>query len=127
MSAGPSHPYRAVASFDGGDLDCGSGLLLLIRKHIDPLDLGQLLEIQSSEPSVKVDLPAWCRLTGNELVSQIELADRVSFLVSKGRFTAPDLATGGSFENAARERSPAPVTQPLKNVVIPASLPAPAE
>jgi 5-methyltetrahydropteroyltriglutamate--homocysteine methyltransferase len=21
------------ASFDGGDLDCGSGLLLLIRKH----------------------------------------------------------------------------------------------
>ena len=92
MSAGPSHPYRAAASFDGGDLDCGNGLLLLIRRHIDPLEPGQLLEIQSSEPTVKEDLPAWCRLTGNELVSQIELADRVSFLVAKGRFAAPALA-----------------------------------
>lgn len=126
MAADPSHPYRAVASFDGGDLDCGNGLLLLIRKHIDPLELGQLLEIQSSEPTVKVDLPAWCRLTGNELVSQIDLADRVSFLVSKGRFKATDAAAGGIRENATRRVSPAPVTQPLKEIVIPTSLPAPA-
>ena len=33
-------------SFDGGDLDCGNGLLLLIRKHIDPLPRGGLLEIR---------------------------------------------------------------------------------
>ena len=39
------------ASFDGGALDCGSGLLLLIRQHIDPLREGQLLEIASSEAS----------------------------------------------------------------------------
>ena len=62
------HPYPPAASFDGGDLDCGNGLLLLIRKHIDPLDPGQLLEIISVEPSVDGDLPAWCRLTGNQLV-----------------------------------------------------------
>ena len=34
------HPYPPAVSFDGGDLDCGSGLLLLIRKHIDPLESG---------------------------------------------------------------------------------------
>jgi hypothetical protein len=29
------HAYAADASFDGGDLDCGNGLLLLIRQHMD--------------------------------------------------------------------------------------------
>ena len=56
-------------SFDGGDLDCGNGLLLLIRKHIDPLPRGGLLELRSTEISVDEDLPAWCRMTGNELLS----------------------------------------------------------
>ena len=65
------HPYQPHDSFDGGDLDCGNGLLLLIRKHIDPLTPGQLLEILSTESSVVEDLPAWCRLTKNELVSHI--------------------------------------------------------
>jgi len=62
------HPYEADASFDGGDLDCGNGLLLLIRQHIDPLERGQLLEFRSTEISVEEDFPAWCRMTGNPLV-----------------------------------------------------------
>jgi len=64
----PQHPYPPNISFDGGDLDCGNGLLLLIRKHIDPLPAGGLIEIRSREISVREDLPAWCRMTGNELV-----------------------------------------------------------
>jgi 5-methyltetrahydropteroyltriglutamate--homocysteine methyltransferase len=52
--------YPPDASFNGGDLDCGSGLLLLIRKHIDPLARGQILEVRSTEPSVEQDLPSWC-------------------------------------------------------------------
>jgi len=59
------HPFEPAVRFDGGDLDCGSGLLLQIRRRIDLLDPGQLLEIHSTEPSVAEDLPAWCRLTGN--------------------------------------------------------------
>lgn len=65
------HPYAAKTSFDGGELDCGSGLLLLIRKHIDPLLPGELLEIRSREISVGEELPAWCRMTGNQLVSHL--------------------------------------------------------
>jgi 5-methyltetrahydropteroyltriglutamate--homocysteine methyltransferase len=72
-------------SFDGGDLDCGSGLLLMIRSHIDPLPRGGLLEILSTEISVREDLPAWCRLTGNELVVTEGRGGRVTaFLVCKG-------------------------------------------
>ena len=80
------HPHQADVSFDGGDLDCGNGLLLLIRKHIDPLDRGGLLEIRSTEISVDEDLPAWCRMTGNELISFIKQDNQRSFLVAKGKF-----------------------------------------
>ena len=82
-------PFEPAVRFDGGDLDCGCGLLLQIRRRIDPLDSGQLLEIRSTEPSVAEDLPAWCRLTGNELVSTWH--DREQglwiFLISKNRFS----------------------------------------
>ncbi len=63
------HTQSPDVSFDGGDLDCGSGLLLLIRRHIDPIAAGQTLEILSTDATVEVDLPAWCRMTSNDLVS----------------------------------------------------------
>ena len=70
MAESPRHPFTPAVSFDGGDLDCGSGQLLLIRKHIDPLEGGELLEILSTDSSVEEDLPSWCRLTGNQMVSR---------------------------------------------------------
>jgi 5-methyltetrahydropteroyltriglutamate--homocysteine methyltransferase len=78
------HSRTPDVSFDGGDLDCGNGLLLLIRKHIDPMQPGELLEIRSTEISVDEDLPAWCRLTRNELVSFTKEGKQRSFLVCKG-------------------------------------------
>ena len=95
--------YRPDVSFDGGDLDCGSGLLLLIRRHIDPLARGQILEVRSTELSVEQDLPSWCRLTGNELVSSSRNAGTWSFLVCKGSL-------------AEKSESPAP-TQPKLGAV----------
>jgi 5-methyltetrahydropteroyltriglutamate--homocysteine methyltransferase len=77
-----------------------------------------LLEIRSTEISVDEDLPAWCRMTKNELVSWTKTGKQRSFLVCKGAL-------------AERQTAQA-VTQmqgPLMNVVqihIPASLPEPA-
>lgn len=79
-----AHTLHADTAFDGGDLDCGNGLLLLIRRHIDPLPRGGLLEIRSTEISVDEDLPAWCRMTKNELVSWTKEGRQRSFLVCKG-------------------------------------------
>lgn len=128
------HPYPPVVSFDGGDLDCGNGLLLLIRKHIDPLDRGQLLQILSTESSVAEDLPSWCRLTGNELVDVwSDGARQRSFLVAKGAFVAPPDPGAAALAAApvapahrADGRVAAPITQPIVDVVVPATLPAPA-
>lgn len=96
MSDATQHPQHADVSFDGGDLDCGNGLLLLIRKHIDPLDRGGLLEIRSTETSVDEDLPAWCRMTGNELVSFIKSGKQRSFLVAKGKLAERNSAAAAA-------------------------------
>lgn len=116
-------PDRPDASFDGGDLDCGNGLLLLIRRHIDPLQRGQLLEILSTETSVKEDLPAWCGLTGNELVAMRESGRQRSFLVCKG--TLAQRRNGAAVAAAATPivRAVAPVRIPDR---LPGPVPAPA-
>jgi 5-methyltetrahydropteroyltriglutamate--homocysteine methyltransferase len=85
MNPTGQHQLPPDVSFDGGDLDCGNGLLLLIRKHIDPMARGQLLEIRSTEISVDEDLPAWCRLTGNDLISWTKAGKQRSFLICKGK------------------------------------------
>jgi 5-methyltetrahydropteroyltriglutamate--homocysteine methyltransferase len=88
MELVPAHSYQADTSFDGGDLDCGNGLLLLIRRHIDPMQPGQVLEILSNEVSVEEDLPAWCRLTSNRLLSWTRNGKQRSFLLCKGQEVA---------------------------------------
>ncbi|WP_458413419.1 sulfurtransferase TusA family protein [Schinkia sp. CFF1] len=57
---------------DGGDLDCGSGLLLIIKKNMDPLNIGGILEIRSREASVEGDLPAWCRMVKHEFLGMAD-------------------------------------------------------
>jgi 5-methyltetrahydropteroyltriglutamate--homocysteine methyltransferase len=114
------HQLAADRSFDGGDLDCGNGLLLLIRQHLDPMERGELLEFRSTEISVEEDFPAWCRMTGNELVSFVRRGKERSFLVCKGRLAE---------RKPARRVSPealATVTRRPVTVTIPAELPAPA-
>lgn len=61
---------------DGGDMDCGSGLLLLITRAMRRLDDGERLGIRSAERSVTVDLPVWADLVGHDLTAEVaETAD----------------------------------------------------
>lgn len=74
----------ANASCDGGDLDCGSGLLLIIRSAMAPLRAGELLLVKSRELSVREDLPAWCRLVGHALLGErSEEGGYTHFLIRK--------------------------------------------
>ena len=111
------HVHEPDTSFDGGDLDCGGGLLLLIRRHIDPLEPGGLLEILSTDSTVEVELPAWCRLTGNKLVSWTKDDNWRSFLVSKGPYSG---------RNGAQAPAAPTMQQIREEVSIPDSLPEPS-
>ena len=57
---------------DGGDQGCGGGLLLLMLQAMKRLEPGAVLEVRSTDPGVREDLPAWCRMTGNELLAEQE-------------------------------------------------------
>ncbi|MEZ6186151.1 MAG: OsmC family protein [Planctomycetota bacterium] len=94
---------------DGGDLDCGSGLLLIIRDAMQPLDPGGLLEVRSREISVVEDLPAWCRMVGHALLGVTPGEGKYQhFLIRKKGGDDADLATdleaARSFEWRARIR-----------------------
>jgi uncharacterized OsmC-like protein/TusA-related sulfurtransferase len=80
----PTDLPQPDAVCDGGDLDCGSGLLLIIRNAMTPLAAGGVLEVRSRELSVREDLPAWCRMVGHNLLGmQDSEGGYVHYLVRK--------------------------------------------
>jgi TusA-related sulfurtransferase len=79
----PSELAPAVV-FDGGDLDCGSGLALLIRQHMLEVPVGEVLELRSREITVCDDLPPWCRLSKHEYLGSLPGDNTVRFFVRKG-------------------------------------------
>lgn len=76
--------FHADAMIDGGDLDCGSGLLLIIKKQMDPLEIGQVLEVRSTDRTVADDLPIWCRMVKHEFLGQEKTDTYTSYYVKKG-------------------------------------------
>lgn len=69
---------------DGGDLDCGSGLLLIIKKAMDPLFAGEILEVRSRERTVADDLPAWCRMVNHEFLNSEPGDGTTRYFIRKG-------------------------------------------
>ncbi len=119
MDAIAQHSHTPDTTLDGGNVDCGGGLLLFIRRAIDPLPPGGLLEILSTEPTVEVELPAWSRITGNELVSWTRNGEVRSYLVSKGSLSGRE--SGMAFPAPSHATLPRTV-----DVSVPANLPTPS-
>ena len=54
--------------FDAMELGCGQ-LLLEFRMHIRPLPEGSIVMLASRDIASPMEIPAWCRLTGNRLIA----------------------------------------------------------
>jgi tRNA 2-thiouridine synthesizing protein A len=50
------------------ELGCGD-LVMALMKAVTPLEAGQIIDIIAHDPGAKEDIPAWCRITGHELLS----------------------------------------------------------
>jgi uncharacterized OsmC-like protein/TusA-related sulfurtransferase len=97
---------RAVC--DGGDLDCGSGLLLIIKKAMDPLLSGQILEVRSREKTVLEDLPAWCRMVEHQYLGCEPGENTVRYFIRKGSDQAElaqDLEAAKGYQWSVRAQS----------------------
>jgi TusA-related sulfurtransferase len=80
----PDKEISPAHMFDGGDLDCGSGLILLIRENMLQIPAGAILEMRSREAAVAVDLPPWCRMSGHTYLGQEPGEGFTRYFIRKG-------------------------------------------
>ena len=69
--------WQADAFYDAGDQSCARTVLEIIAECMLGLTHNQTLEIRATDPSLGIDLAAWCRLTGHALV----MCTRDSYLI----------------------------------------------
>ncbi len=67
---------------DTGCLTCAA-LYPKIKKELGELNRGEIFEIISTSPASSQDIPAWCRMTGNELVETKEEGKKIRFYIKK--------------------------------------------
>ena len=58
------------AEWNAGDLGCGE-LVLELWGRMQGLAPGGVLRLIARDPGAPADIPAWCRLTGHVLVSDV--------------------------------------------------------
>lgn len=61
-----------------GESGCGS-LIVGLKTQLGQIRSGELLQITALNAGARVDLPAWCRVTGHSLVS----ADHPNYVLRK--------------------------------------------
>lgn len=79
--AAPSPAFDEV--FDGMGQACVD-LLLPMARQVKALAPGAVLRVVTDDPAAREDLGAWCRMTGNELVSVERKEGYATFFVRRG-------------------------------------------
>ncbi|MFQ6014089.1 MAG: sulfurtransferase TusA family protein [Anaerolineae bacterium] len=46
--------------------------IIMTAKKIKELEVGQVLEVLSTDPGIREDMPAWCRQTGHQYLGLVE-------------------------------------------------------
>ena len=57
--------------------------IVKMAKTIKEIEVGQTFEAIATDPGVMADVPAWCRSTGNELVSLNKVEKEFHFVVRR--------------------------------------------
>ncbi|NJM07009.1 sulfurtransferase TusA family protein [Candidatus Gracilibacteria bacterium] len=76
----------ADAVLDAGESGCGE-LTMLIFQAVRRLAPGQTLEVYAYDLAAALDIPAWCRSTGNTLEALDTRVTPQRFLIRKRRAT----------------------------------------
>jgi TusA-related sulfurtransferase len=71
-----------AATLDTGEQTCAA-LILSVQRAVAPLAPGQILAVRSRDPSARIDLPAWCRMTGHTYVGVDEHDDEAIHYLRK--------------------------------------------
>ena len=75
---------NVTRSIDGRGMPCPGPLMSLIGA-IRESEVGDVLEVLSSDEGSRTDIPAWLQKAGHELVEIVEDEDFARFVVRKAR------------------------------------------
>lgn len=84
-----------AAQFDGGALDCGGGLLLLLTRNLRRVEPGEVLAVHTLEPSVPPDLEEWAILAGHTIVDTVADAEGWTVRVRRSGASKADPFSSG--------------------------------
>jgi hypothetical protein len=73
-----------AAVLEAGDLDCGSGLVLLIRDAMSAVPENSVLEMTSREPTVRDELPPWCGMVGHDYLGELPGDGFTRYFIRRG-------------------------------------------
>jgi tRNA 2-thiouridine synthesizing protein A len=73
---------KADATLDCFGLLCPMPIIQTAKK-IRELKVGEVLEVVSTDEGIKVDMPAWCKMTGQEFIGQEQDGDVYRVYVRK--------------------------------------------
>ena len=91
MAGDPETLPPPDAVIEGGSLDLGNGLLMLIREALEPLAADAVLAVRTNDPSVAHDLPAWCRVMAHRYLGRREEDGRAVYFFRKGPYSSLDV------------------------------------
>jgi TusA-related sulfurtransferase len=69
-------------SFDLAELGCGD-LAIALMKAMKSIAAGETIEIIARDQGAANDIPAWCRMTGNEFISGPSGTDGSRYILRK--------------------------------------------
>lgn len=72
IEVAPPVPSAVLEAYGSG---CGT-VESLLRGRLRDLRSGQVLELRGDQPELRIGIPAWCRLSGNELLHTLPEDDR---------------------------------------------------
>lgn len=67
---------------DASGLNCPLPVLKT-KKALEELQSGQILEVITTDPGAKADIPAFCNRTGHELIETVEEGGKIIFYLRK--------------------------------------------
>jgi len=83
VKTGPDD-LEPASVLEAGDLDCGSGLILLLRESMAGVPEGAVLEMKSREPTVRDELPPWCDMIGHEYLGELDGGGCTRYFIRRG-------------------------------------------
>ena len=116
-AAAPTEPVTVVKEVDATGMQC-PGPILKLAQELSHLNFGQCLAITASDGGFAHDLPAWCRSTGNSLLSLDKTKDGHRAVIHKGPSAAQSAArsAGAVMTTATSSSSAAAALQSLPDM-----------